>query len=316
MRHLHLVFQPPHDLNPEALAALPSVGKLLRRGRPLPAPACLSEAGCRALGIARQQDWPVAPFTAQAAGLEVGDDYWLRLDPVHLEVGMRGLFLRAGMELDPHEADTLGTLIFPILTQSGLDVFAGADGIMHVRCATPPRLGTTPLDQVDGRQPVRFLPTGEDAPFWNHLMHEAQMALHEHPFNLARMASGKLPVNSFWTWGGGRFKRPARGTGALWGEHPLLRQISMALDIPLHARPSGLDQILGEKTSRGLLLLDGGTGDEGPLEHRLQAWEQAWFRPLAKALLLGRLATAEVSLLDLEAEARVLTPRDVWRFWA
>jgi hypothetical protein len=267
------------------------------------------------LGIARQQDWPVAPFTARAAGLAVGDAYWLRLDPVHLDVGLRGLVLRAGLALAPEEATGLGEIVVPILTRSGLAAFSGPDGTLHIRCGIPPRLNTVPLDRVDGRQPTHFLPTGEDAPFWNHRVHEMQMALHEHPLNLARMASGQLPVNSYWPWGGGRFMKPARDMEAVWGEHPLLCQLVMALGITPHPPPPRLEQVLDTKAYRGLVLLDGQAGDEGPPGHRFQAWEQDWFRPLARALRLGRLASAEVSILGPEARAFLLTPRDIWRIW-
>jgi hypothetical protein len=120
MRHLHLILQTRQDLHAGALASIPSLGRLRRRGRPLPAPACLSEACCLALGIARQQDWPIAPLAARAAGLEVGEAYWLRFDPVHLDVGMQGLFLRGGLALDEHERAAIYEVVLPILARPAL----------------------------------------------------------------------------------------------------------------------------------------------------------------------------------------------------
>ncbi len=39
---------------------------------------------CRVCGIAKQQDWPVAPWLARAAGVDVGNAYWLCADPAQL----------------------------------------------------------------------------------------------------------------------------------------------------------------------------------------------------------------------------------------
>ncbi len=312
MRHLHLILQARHELHADALGALPGLNKLRGKGRPLPAPAGLGEACCLSLGIARQQDWPIAPFTARAAGLDVGDAYWLRLDPVYLDVGMQGLFLRGGLFLDDKEAAGIHDIAFPLLGRAGLQAFPGPGGVIHVRCGGLPRLATTPLDQVDGRQPTRFLPTGADAPAWARLLHELQMALHEHPVNQARMAAGKPPVNSFWPWGGGRFAAPNRLVDAVWGDAPLPGQLAAALDIPVHPCPAGLDRVLAEKMAGGLVLLGIGTAGEGAGDPP-EVWEQAWLRPLVSALRWGRLASARISLLGPEGEAWALTPLDLWR---
>lgn len=316
MRHLHLIIQPPQGLHPESLEALPGLGKLLRRGRPLPPSASVSEASCRALDIARQQDWPIAPLTAQAVGLAVGNDYWLRLDPVHLDVGMQGLYLRAGQVLDEAEASSLHAVLVPLIAQHGLEAFAGAEGVLYVRCENPPRLETTPLDQVDGCQPTRFLPRGEDAPFWTHLLHEVQMALHEHPLNVARMAAGKAPINSLWPWGGGHLVLPARTVDAAWGGAPLLHQLAMALDIPCHPCPAKLAPTLARGETGGLVLLGGDGWETDSPEATIHAWDNAWFQPLAAALRLGRLSTVNLSIPGAAAASRTLGPWDIWRLWA
>ena len=45
---------------------------------------------CRAFGVSQQNDWPVAPVTLLVDGtgdIKAEDDYWLRADPVHLQIG-------------------------------------------------------------------------------------------------------------------------------------------------------------------------------------------------------------------------------------
>ena len=281
-------------------------------------PACFSEAFCQALGLARQQDWPIAPLTARAAGLDVGDAYWLRLDPVYLEVGMRGLFVRADMELEATEAKELHAILFPLLAAHlaprDMAFFPSPNGVGHIRMAAPPSLATTPLDQVDGRQPMGFLPTGKDAPFWALLLHEIQMVLHDPPFNEARVAAGRLPINSLWPWGGGRFMPPVQGVDAVWGDVPLLRQMAAAVGIPCHSRPPGLDQVLAASHKRGLVVLEeaeSGLAD-GTQSQKLEA---EWFHPLLTALRFGRLHSVQLTWIGDAGHGVKLTLGDAWRFW-
>jgi hypothetical protein len=268
-----------------------------------------------AFGVAKQQDWPLAPLTARAAGLEAGEGYWLRLEPVHLDVGMHGLFLRAGLDLDRTEAATLHALVAPILADSGLESFSGPDGVVHVRSSATPDLSTVPLDQVEGRQPMYFLPTGSDAPAWNRMLHEIQMVLHDHPLNLGRMAAGKLPVNSLWPWGGGRLVPHHTQMDAVYGESPLLCQLAAALGIPVHACPPGLPGVQVPGIERALVLLDGQRGAWDSRDMLFQAWERDWLAPLVKALRLGRLGSAQLTLLGQETVSRTLAPWDMWRIW-
>lgn len=325
MRHLHLILQLPEGLGPEswedATTVLPSLRKLLARGRPVPAPPGASEALCQALGLARQQDWPVAPLGAKAAGLDADNSYWLRLDPVHLDVSMHGLFLRAEQVMDEAEAAALHAVLAPILAAHGLEVFPGSDGALLVRCPTPLRLMTTPLDIVAERQPTRFLPTGEDAALLTRLLNEAQMALHEHPLNQARATAGRLPINSLWPWGGGKLELPARCMDAAWGNAPLLRTMATALEIAHSPLPGGLDQVVGQLikqgSDRGLVLLQIGAAD-GKAEQgvSVQSLERNWLRPLLSAQRLGRLRSARLSLAGGARQAVVLRRIDAWRFWA
>jgi len=310
MRHLHLYVHLP--VTPEG-ANLPGLNALLDRGRSRPAPAGITEALCQAQGIARQRDWPVAPLSARAAGLAPGEAPWLRLDPVFLDVGVRGPYVRTGLALDEAETAELGALLAPLLAPHGMEVFSGPRGVFHARCAAPPRLGTTPLDEVDGCQPMRFLPTGEDAPLWTRLLHELQMALHDHPLNQARQAAGQPPVNSFWPWGGGRLPPPSTGLDAIWGCHPLLTQLARGLGIAALPCPTGLDGVLATSHDRGLVLLE--AAQEGNAAAPF-AWEAAWFRPLGRALRLGRLRSATVGLIGAQGPARHITPGAMWRFWA
>lgn len=310
MRHLHLYLRLPEIPNG---IERPGLATWLDRGQPMPSPAGATEAFCLAQGIARQRDWPVAALSARAAGLDGGNGFWLRLDPVFLDVGLQGPYLRAGLELAPAEREELGALLAPLLRPHGMTIHPGPLGVFHVHRATPLRLGTTPLDEVDGRQPMRFLPTGEDAPLWARLLHEIQMALHDHPLNHARQAAGQPPVNSVWPWGGGCMPPPSSGLHAVWGASSMLEQVARGLGLQALSRPPGLEGVLATSHGRGLVLLqvDGGENADAP-----SSWESAWFRPLGRALRLGRLGSAVVGVLGAPGPARLITPGAMWRFWA
>ena len=311
MRHLHLLLHSPEQFEGEdpntLLARMPALRALLRRGRPEATPRGLSEACCQALGIPRQQDWPLAPITAQAGGLAAGEAYWLRLDPVFLDVGVQGLFLRTLPPLSADAAKRLAEVVLPVLSQLGLEVHAGPQGSLLVRLDHVPDLVTTPLDQVDGRQITRFLPKGRDAAFWNRVQHEMQMALHEHPINTSRAAAGLPPVNSFWLWGGGRYLRPGQLPEAVWGSAPWARLLAQGLDMAWQNSPEDLTPILKYPGQAGVVFLDAAA--------RPEDLDRDWCRPLLTALRLGQVRSVRMTVVGLEAGASQLRPWDAWRIW-
>lgn len=302
MRHLHLLIHDAQGRPPAGALA----GMLARAAPPVDG-AGLSALLCQVFGIARQQDWPIAPYCARAAGLPVGDDYWLRLDPVHLDVGMRGPFLHAGLTLAADEVAALHTLVMPLLEDLGLCLHGTDAGGLYLRLPRPPRLATIALDLADGRPPTHFLPRGEDAPTWTRLLNEMQMGLHEHPLNQARLARGQLPVNSLWPWGGGRLAETVPQLDAVWSDIPLACDLARALGVTLHPCPAGARDLLASSQARSLAVLDA-----AQVEDRLEA---AWLRPLLGALRLGRLRAARITWLGEEAADMMLGPLDAWRHW-
>ena len=118
----------------------------------------------RALGIVRQQDWPLAPITLAADG-GAGRGYWLRADPVHLRV-MRDRIVLAdssAFELSQQEADALvasiGQHFGDALRPLPLHPTRWYLQFRAVRrtCVT------TPLSVATGRDIEPLLPQGDDA---------------------------------------------------------------------------------------------------------------------------------------------------------
>ncbi len=298
---------------------LPALQTLLARGSRQACPAAGMEAAvCAALGINRQQDWPLAPITLEADGRVAGDAYWLRVDPVHLRV-MRDRIVLADsstLELTRREADVLAAAIGQHFGKT-LCPLPLHPTRWYLRLDRAPRLTTTPPSVAVGCDIDPLLPQGADAMRFRAQLNELQMLLHDHPVNLAREARGDLPVNSVWLWGGGT--RPAA---------PVQRSVLYARDttalalgafcnaqvrpLPGHLKISLLDAenivVLDELTPAGQ------NGDPFGWREALRALEVDWFTPLLAALRWR--SCAEVRLADpVSGKALRLRRTDVWKTW-
>lgn len=304
---------------------LPALETLLARGTRLTCPAEGVEAAlCEALGIMRQQDWPLAPITLEADGGTAGNAYWLRADPVHLRVMRDRIVLadRGALDLSRPEAEALAAAIgqhfgdalrpLPLHPQRWYLCPSG-----HLPLAQPPRLTTTPFSLAAGCDIDPLLPQGEDARTFRSLLNEVQMLLHDHPVNQAREARGALPVNALWLWGGG--VRPAvpatRMTLCAQDDAVLaLAKFSRARVLPL---PPRLQASLLE--SADVVVIDalttaGETGDPYGWREAIRGLEQSGFAPLLGALRMASLR--RVRILDpVNGAALELRRGDVWKLW-
>lgn len=127
-------------------------------------------------------------------------------DPVYLEPRMDHLWLHALAPPDLGNSE-FGTLVDHLQRSLGGDSgygFARLGSCGYLTAAEPIATATLPASVLHLSQPDRFLPGGVGAGSHRGLTSEIEMALHEHPLNVEREASGRRPVNSLWLWGGGR----------------------------------------------------------------------------------------------------------------
>jgi hypothetical protein len=298
---------------------LPALQTLLARGTRQSCPAEGVEAAlCTALGIERQQDWPLAPITLAADGGEARDAYWLRADPVHLRV-MRDRIVLANsdaLSLSRAEADALADAI-------GLHFGAELRPLplhprrWYLRFSVAPRLTTTPLSVAVGRD-IDPLPQGSDAMQTRSQLNELQMLLHEHPVNQARAARGELPVNSLWLWGGGRQPAASRTFSLpIYTRDPEAQALAAFCSARVHALPAQLDAALLK--AGGIILLDilnpsGQVGDACGWREALRELEKDWFVPLLD--MVRRIGPPGLRLLDpVNGKALHLQARDAWKLW-
>ena len=94
--------------------------RLVARGDAFTLQASSLEDCLRVLfGIAREEPLPAAALSLLGDGIDPGDAYWVRLDPVHLRAeraGLRLVVLPPG-DLEADEADALRGALAPHLAQ-------------------------------------------------------------------------------------------------------------------------------------------------------------------------------------------------------
>ena len=306
---------------------LPVLESLLAHGTLVRQPALERDAWlCRAFGVAKQHDWPVAPLTLAADGVDPQHYYWLRADPAELRMERSRLVLaRAVSDLDPTESRELIAALNRHFARDGITLLAPFPRRWYLRTDCAPGIATTPLARAANRDVEAHLPQGDAALDWHRVLNEAQMVLHEHVVNEAREARGAAIVNSIWLWGGGT--APAVGRPlyhAAWGDDALTRSLAAAAGIARHELAGNGAVWLTTATAADehhLLVLDYlsdalRTGGIAAWREQLATLERDWMAPLASALRAGKISAITLVAINsdnvLEA---TLTPALLWRLW-
>jgi hypothetical protein len=325
MNSVHLVIPDlflPQQVAIEACAGLvlPALETLLARAQSAPLSAeSLEEWLCGAFGVANQA---IAPITLQADGLEPGEAYWLRADPVHLRLQRDQLILQADVPLTAEEAAQLCSSLNAHFFADGLCFVAPHQQRWYLQLDATPDMSTRPLTQVAGRNVHAHLPQGADALRWHGVFNEIQMLLFEHAVNQAREARGELPINSVWLWGGGQaIGELARPYTKVYGDSDLASAFAQAAGIPHNSLQDDAAQcvagddgdvlIVWERLRRALQ-----HGDLHAWREGLQRFEQCCAKPLLDALRAGRIARLTLNSPQAGAARRfVLTRGSVWKLW-
>jgi hypothetical protein len=313
------------DPSPFADLCLERLERLLSRGRWQPAAPVSPEVWlCRAFAVACQQDWPIAPLTLTLDGGLPGEAYWLRADPIHLQLERDRVRLvdSTVFEVSPTEAIALTDTLNRHFAEEGLAFHPMRPDRWYLRLPAVPRLKTRLITEVIGRDVDAFHPTGEDALRWQRRLTEIQMMLHEHPVNLRREAQGHPPINSVWLWGGGQqvpVPRPA--FGAVYARDILSLALARAAGVPGRMLPASAREFLADAQEEGevLVVLDRLRGaaqyrDVEGWRAGLVALEADWFAPLEAALSAKRLEGLVVIPVPAPAQVQARAS-DLRRFW-
>lgn len=267
---------------------------------------------CQQFDIPRQLDWPLAAITYAFDNGRAGSDYWLRADPVHIQIHRDKLILRDELDISSDEAQTLCNALASHFGDAFTPLPMQPDR-WYLRVPDEPRIVTTPISQTLGKHIDPLLPKGDDALHWRKLLNEAQMLLFAHPVNQSRESRGLLPVNSLWLWGGGALPSApvAQNKTALYGGDFTARAIAKFSGAAAHVLPDSWHPGIADSSC---CLLD--QLNRCWLNNDMAGWiaalntiESGWIAPMMKA---GRSFR-----IDDPAEGISLSwrPLDRWKFW-
>src|SRR5216684_1394232 len=269
-------------------------------------------------GVERQRDWPVAPYTLLADGGAPERHFWMRADPVHLQVGRDSLGLAdsAAFEVSRAESEALVDTLNRHFGRAML-FYSTRPARWYVRLEKAPDMQTTPAAAARGAAIDEKLPSGPDAMRFHALMNEAQMLLHEHPVNAERETRGEPALNSVWFWGGGVIAAAKdRPFSTVVGDDPLARGLALAAGIPVRALPKDAGSMLADLGEEGVALVVLDAPREAQLRERRAALERDWFGPLLAALKSGRIGMLTLQLCGADSLLEVETVRsDLRYFW-
>ncbi|MEW5838502.1 MAG: hypothetical protein AB1717_06685 [Pseudomonadota bacterium] len=303
------------------VAQAPALRRLLARADRLTTLALpFEDALARLFGMPAE----VLPWGALGLWGERGErpqDFVLRLDPVHLKLGMTDaiVFGGASLHLRRDESQEIARALEAHFAERGWRIDVPAAERWYLRLTEASELDCTPLSQALGRDAGLFKPQGRDARRWLADITEAQMVLFTHPVNQAREARGFPTINSVWPWGAGSLLSPfppAQFT-AIHANHPLARGLAYAQDLSVHDLAETLDEC-AELSGNALIVLDDllqplQDGDFDDWQATLEGLEARWFSPLRTALARGRIARLT---LETGGAARfVCKPAHRWRVW-
>lgn len=276
-------------------------------------------------GLTQQEDadLPVAAVTRMFDMGVIDNDFWLRADPVHLSLDRDRLILAGAQKLEvtQEEAARLVAEIMEVFATDGWLLKAPHPERWYLKPARAPKLTTSSLSQVVGRDIHGFLPRGPDDKAWHTILNEIQILMHTATVNVEREKEGKLPINSLWFWGSGRLPRLKPVTWSrVWSSEPVSLSLAKLSGTPAANLPdtyADWRRQAGE-TGEHLLVLD--TAYEATLYNDAMCWQKIlekldtdWMEPLLRDIKSG--AMEQVSLVSDTGENFTLTPRQARRWW-
>jgi len=149
---------------------------------------------------------PAAALRHRCHASDASEGTWLCADPAWVRSEATGARLMACPvdDLSVAEADGLEAALRLLFDGMSATLVADTPSTwcLHLAKGASGANFADPAEAL-GANLVEYLPEGEAGRAWRRLFNEAQILLHAHPVNAARVAAGKVPVNALWFWGEG-----------------------------------------------------------------------------------------------------------------
>jgi hypothetical protein len=152
-----------------------------------------------------EASFPVAAITGLVDGLPTQDGYWMRADPVELQLDLSAVYFMDGehLNLTHEEIETLRNDLNFFLQQEGMTLYTPTTTRWYLQLKENPQIKTFYSDDLIGKNISDWLPRGDRQTYFRKLMTELQMLLHGHPINQARFKSRMPLINTLWFSGEG-----------------------------------------------------------------------------------------------------------------
>ncbi|MBB4132247.1 phosphoglycerate mutase [Xanthomonas sp. 3075] len=244
--------------------------------------------------------WPVAALTRQLDAGDAAGASWVRADPAYVVPDMQGARLMGygeALGLTAEDVAMLLPILKPMFGDAGFLLDAPTPSRWYLRLSPDTALPDfAPPDLAIGDDLFEHLPAGDLGRRWRALLTEAQVLLHQHPWNEGRVAAGKPAINSLWFWGGGVLPHAVSSPHRqVRSRESLLRALALAADADAQ----------GEQRVDALV-------DLRHLRSLQQFCEDA-VAPLLVAMARGELDRLVLDFQDGETVS--LTHAQRWRFW-
>jgi hypothetical protein len=149
---------------------------------------------------------PAAALRHLCHGDDAATGAWLCADPAWVRSEATGARLMAWPldDVSVDESEALAAALRPLFGDAGapLSIDTPSAWCLHLLHDAPRAQFRAPADAL-GVDLMECLPEGNDGRAWRRMFNEAQIVLHSHPVNAARINAGKRPVNALWFWGAG-----------------------------------------------------------------------------------------------------------------
>jgi len=286
-----------------ALSSLLTIADVSRHEKPLE--ALLAEQ----CGLAAQPDYPLAAIAAAADGLDVGDAYYLRADPVHMLLQRDSFSLSepVPLQVEFEHAKSLVLDLNQHFNQEGMHFVLGNSGAWYLRLDITPQIQTTLPSVAMDRNVYPFMPAGADASKWLAYINEIQMLLHDHAVNHARESVRQPAINSIWFSAGGVLPPQRQGVhsiAALVAVNALYQGLADYMGAVSLSPQLSLAQLLMQSCTELRMTIAGQPAAEDPFK-----------------LLFDALAAKKISHLILnlgcydQTLVASLKPADRFKFW-
>ncbi len=290
--------------------------------------------------------WPIAALTRQADAVadNAALSAWLRADPAYVQPDINGARLLAcGDMLQLTEADSAALLpaLKPLFGDIGFPIDAPTPSRWYLRVPRESKLPVfTDPENALGDDLFDHLAEGVDGRRWRALLSEAQVVLHNHPWNAERIEQGKLPVNSLWFWGGGVLPDAVQASqDAVYSNEDTIRALAYASQpsFPRGQDSGGFDVLKKKSLSSRLRRNDdpGAESTKGPVavnaltptfvtdtenalfdlhnDRDLARFQHDWLQPALLAMQRRELHSLHIDFAD--GNVFSIEPSQRWRFW-